>query len=125
MNPRIAARAVLPLVAAAMLLASGSAAAQYVQRRPVEARNPADPVYTRARVASVSEDKPGQWYVRLKLLPRAKVPFTTLTFRVLNQTLLTGIKPGDSVRFKADRQAHENTLLSIEHVAACPRFQKC
>ena len=53
---------------------------------------PATPVYTRARLVSVEADAGGTaTLVRLKLLPRAKLPFTTQTFRVVNPALLYGI----------------------------------
>ena len=56
---------------------------------------PAAPVYTRARLVSVEADAGGTaTLVRLKLLPRAKLPFTTQTFRVVNPALLYGISQG-------------------------------
>lgn len=57
-----------------------------------EGAAPAAPVYTRARLVSVEMDASGTaTLVRLKLLPRAKLPFTTQTFRVVNPALLHGI----------------------------------
>jgi hypothetical protein len=44
-------------------------------------------VYTRATVRSVFEEDGGKrLYIRLKLIPRGKIHFSTLTFRVLDRT---------------------------------------
>lgn len=88
---------------------------------------PVAPVYTRARVVSVLQESGsgGKLYVRLKLLPRWKLPFATQTFRVMDRTLLTGIPEGAWVKFTARHVAGENTLTSIHVVEECQRFQPC
>ena len=63
--------------------------------------------------------------VRLKLLPRAKLPFTTQTFRVANPALLHGISQGSWVQFTARHIDGENTLTSIRVTAECKRFERC
>ena len=112
------------VVAAMGAIAMGSALAQ-VERRPVEPASAAEPVFTRARVASFHEEHGGKFYVRLKLLPRAKIPFTTQTFRVADRALLTGIQEGSWVKFTSSHVDGENTVTSIHAVAECPRFQQC
>jgi Cu/Ag efflux protein CusF len=88
---------------------------------------PAEPVYTRARVVSVDRDggSGGKLYVRLRLLPRAKLPFTTQTFRVVDQALLAGVSEGAWVRFTARRLEGENTLTAIQIAEECKLFQPC
>ena len=87
---------------------------------------PATPVYTRARLVSVEADAGGTaTLVRLKLLPRAKLPFTTQTFRVANPALLHGISQGSWVQFTARHIDGENTLTSIRVTAECKRFEPC
>jgi len=83
------------------------------------------PVMTRARLASSYEEPGGKLYVRLKLLPGSKIPFTTQTFRLSDRSLLTGIPEGSSVKFTAKQIDGENTLTSIHAVAECRRFQPC
>ena len=92
----------------------------------VEGAAPAAPVYTRARLVSVEMDAGGNaTHVRLKLLPRAKLPFTTQTFRVVNPALLHGISQGAWVQFTARHIEGENTLTSIRVTAECKRFEPC
>lgn len=87
---------------------------------------PAAPVYTRARLVSVEMDASGNaTHVRLKLLPRAKLPFTTQTFRVVNPALLHGIPQGAWVQFTAWHIDGENTLTSIRVTAECKRLEPC
>ena len=87
---------------------------------------PAAPVYTRARLVSVEMDASGNaTLVRLKLLPRAKLPFTTQTFRVVNPALLHGIPQGAWVQFTARHIDGENTLTSIRVTAECKRLEPC
>ena len=91
-----------------------------------EGAAPAAPVYTRARLVSVEADAGGNaTLVRLKLLPRAKLPFTTQTFRVVNPALLHGIPRGAWVQFTARHIDGENTLTSIRVTAECKRFERC
>ena len=83
-------------------------------------------VQTRAQVASISrEDRGRQIYIRLKLLPPWKLPFSTLTFRVPEPGMIASVREGSSVEFTAERINGENTLKSIREVAPCVRFQKC
>jgi Cu/Ag efflux protein CusF len=82
------------------------------------------PVYTRARFVAAHEDA-GKPYVRLTLLPRAKLPFSTQTFRLADRDLLAGIADGSPVEFVARRVNGENTVVAIRPVAECKRFQKC
>ena len=92
----------------------------------VEGAAPAAPVYTRARLVSVEADAGGNaTLVRLKLLPRAKLPFTTQTFRVVNPALLHGIPQGAWVQFTARHIDGENTLTSIRVTAECKRLEPC
>ena len=87
---------------------------------------PASAVYTRARLVSVEADAGGNaTLVRLKLLPRAKLPFTTQTFRVVNPALLHGISQGFWVQFTAQHIDGENTLTSIRVTAECKRLEPC
>lgn len=109
-------------VAGAQPVASAGAASV-----AVEAAAPAAaPVYTRARLVSVEADAGGNTtHVRLKLLPRAKLPFTTQTFRVVNPALMHGIPQGAWVQFTARHIDGENTLTSIRATAECKRFERC
>ena len=92
----------------------------------VEGAAPVAPVYTRARVVSLEADAGGNaTLVRLKLLPRAKLPFTTQTFRVANPALLHGISQGSWVQFTARHIDGENTLTSIRVTAECKRLEPC
>jgi Cu/Ag efflux protein CusF len=81
-------------------------------------------VYTRAVVKSVATER-GQLYIRLKLVPRAKIPFSIHTYRVMDAKLVAGLKEGDSVRFRAERQGGENVLIEIHTAPPCERFSKC
>ena len=120
-------------VATALVLAAvwGAAGAQPVAPAGAasaagEGAAPASPVYTRARLVSVEADAGGNTtHVRLKLLPRAKLPFTTQTFRVANPALLHGISQGSWVQFTARHIDGENTLTSIRVTAECKRFERC
>ena len=120
-------------VATALVLAAacGAAGAQPVApagaaSAAVEGAAPAAPVYTRARLVSVELDASGNaTLVRLKLLPRAKLPFTTQTFRVVNPALMHGIPQGAWVQFTARHIDGENTLTSIRVTAECKRLEPC
>lgn len=110
-------RALCRTIASAMsALAMSGAAAQ--------ANDPA-PVFTRARLTSSYEEPGGKLYVRLKLLPTAKIPFTTQTFRLPDRSLLADIPEGSWVKFTSKRIDGENALTSIHAVAECKRFQPC
>lgn len=118
-------------IALALVTVWGAAGAQPVApagvaSAAVEGAAPAAPVYTRARVVSLEADAGGNaTLVRLKLLPRAKLPFTILTFRVVNPGLLHGISQGAWVQFTARHIDGENTLTSIRVTAECKRFERC
>jgi len=85
----------------------------------------AEPVYTRARLVSVQKEADGRLLVRLKLLPRSKIPFSTLTFRVVDRALLDDVPEGAWVKFTAQSVEGENLLTSIHVVQECRRFQPC
>ncbi|MDP3619881.1 MAG: copper-binding protein [Ramlibacter sp.] len=87
---------------------------------------PAEPVYTRAVVRSVLvEDGGKRHYIRLKLVPNGKLPFSTITFRVADPRLIAGLKDGASVQFRAERLGGENTITAIRAAAPCQRFEPC
>lgn len=92
-----------------------------------EAAAPTDAaVETRATLRTVTEEDGGKRvYVHLKILPGAKLPFTTLRYRVRDKAMLAGLQEGASVKFRAERIGGENTLLAIRAVAPCVRFQAC
>lgn len=115
----------LALLIALSLATVAEAAAQPAGPAPAEAKAEAAPVTTYARFTSVKEEADGKLYVRLKLLPRAKIPFTVQAFRVRDRALLAGIAEGSWVRFTARHIDGENTLTSIQTAAECRRFQKC
>jgi Cu/Ag efflux protein CusF len=89
-----------------------------------QATEPA-PVMTRAQLVSVFEEDGGKHYARLKLLPKAKLPFATLTFRLRDRALLAGVTDGSWVKFSAQRIDGENTVTAIQVVAECRRYQPC
>ncbi|AOG25203.1 copper binding periplasmic CusF family protein [Acidovorax sp. RAC01] len=120
-----AARSVKALVwvLCAVLGASTAAVAVAHAEAPVQAK----PVYTRARVVSVFQEPgtDGKLYVRLKLVPNAKIPYATHAFRVVDRTLLEGIPQGAWVQFTFRRVDGENTLTTIALAEACRRFEPC
>ena len=83
------------------------------------------PVHTRARVVSLPQESDARPYVRLKLLPRSKLPFTTQAFRVADRALLKGIPEGAWVKFTARSEGGVNWLTAIHVVEECRRFQPC
>lgn len=81
---------------------------------------------TRATLRAVTEeDGAERVYVHLKIVPGAKLPFTTLRFRVRDRGLLAGLAEGASVKFRAERVEGENTVVAIRAVPPCARFQRC
>lgn len=88
---------------------------------------PRDPdVYTRGVVQSTFEEAEGRrFYVRLKLARIGKLPFSTITYRVLDRGLVAGLRPGESVGFRAERINGENVLTAIRRATPCQRFQPC
>lgn len=103
------------------------AAAVSVVMMSAPAAQPEDPVLvsTRARFTSSYEEAGGKLYVRLKLLPRSKIPFTTQTFRLRDRSLVAGIPEGTWVKFTSRHIDGENVVTSIHAVAECKRFQPC
>ncbi len=86
----------------------------------------ASAVETRAVFRAVTkEDESLRTYVHLKVLPRTKLPFTTLRFHVRDPAILAGLREGANVKFRAQRIDGENTLTTIRAVPACVRFQHC
>lgn len=75
----------------------------------------AEDVFTPAVLRAVFTEAGGtELYVRLKLLVTGgDLPFTTLTFRVLDPALLAGLGEGSRVAFRAARIAGENTVVAI------------
>lgn len=111
-------------VCATAAIAIGSAAVQTAGSASLEPQAGTTVVFTRARVASSYEDA-GKSYVRLKLLPRSKIPFMTQTFRVTDRSLLADIPEGAWVKFTSLHVEGENVLTAIHVVPACVRFQPC
>ena len=114
------------LMFASSLATVMGAPAHSTETKPVEtATEAARPVTTYARLTSFKEESDGNLYVRLKLIPRAKIPFTVQAFRVRDRALLAGIAEGSWVRFTAKHIDGENTLTSIHVAPECKRFREC
>jgi Cu/Ag efflux protein CusF len=82
---------------------------------------------TRAVVQSTFQQG-GQHYVRLQLealREPMRMPFSTLAYRVQDPQMLEGLRPGDSVGFRAQRMDGENTVTAIGALPPCVRFQPC
>jgi CubicO group peptidase (beta-lactamase class C family)/Cu/Ag efflux protein CusF len=97
---------------------------------PMESGQPAPEaavaVETRAILRDVFEEDDGKRvYIRLKLAPRAKLPFTTLTFRVRDRALITGLATGDRVAFRAERVDGENNVIAIRTLPPCESHRNC
>jgi hypothetical protein len=111
----------LALLAAASLLPLLAAAGP-----PPAVAAPPQVVYTRAQVRALpAASGPEAGLLRLKIRPRARIPFSTLTFRVRDAALLDGIRVGDEVEFTARAEEGENVLTRLRKVAPCVRFQPC
>ena len=119
MKSALVLAAVIPLVLAA--LPHNVAHAAGAIEEPASAAE----VYTRAIVRSISKDEGKHLYIRLKLMPRSKIPFSTVTYRVLDASLITGLREGDSIAFKAKRLDGENVLTDIHTATPCERFKEC
>ncbi|CAN5562878.1 hypothetical protein BH10PSE18_BH10PSE18_23620 [soil metagenome] len=117
--------AVMMAVALAVMSGAASSGAQPAASTGAERSSGSPTVLTRARVNSFSAAPGGKFHLRLKLMPRAKLPFTTQTFTVADRALLAGISEGDWVKFAVQRIDGENTVTSLQVVAACQRFQPC
>ena len=63
--------------------------------------------------------------LRLKVLPRGKLPFTTIAFGLARPELAQGIQVGDEVGFVAERTEAGNTIVRLRKLAPCVRFQPC
>ncbi|MEJ7930548.1 serine hydrolase [Ramlibacter sp. AN1015] len=86
----------------------------------------ASPVEKRATLRSITREDGGKRvYVHLKVALHANLPFTTLRFYVRDPALLSSLQKGATVKFRAERIAGENTLVSIRAVPPCVRFQPC
>lgn len=107
------------------LFMAAGAHAQPGAPEKIEPALQAQPVFTRARVNSFLEEAGGKSYVRLKVPPKSKLPFTVQTFRVRDRALMAGIAEGAWVKFTAQHVGGENTVTSIHMVAECQRFQPC
>ncbi len=119
---------VAKLVATASLCGALAANAVAAPPAPAEGGTGAatvEPVYTRARLVSVDKESDGRILVRLKLLPRSKIPFSTLTFVVRDKALVADIPEGAWVKFQARSEDGVNVLTAIHAVEACQRFQPC
>jgi Cu/Ag efflux protein CusF len=108
-----------------LVVASASASAQSASTEGTAQAASPQPVLTRAQVRSFHREPNGKAYLRLKLLPKSKLPFTVQTFRVLAPTLTAGIAEGAWVKFSSRRVDGENTVASIQVVAECQRLQPC
>jgi Cu/Ag efflux protein CusF len=126
-NPMATSRAFAGvLVAGALLAPIGAGAASPAAPTPGEPAAAADAVLTRAIVQSIVEQEGGRRiHIHLKVAPGAKLPFTTLTFRVPDRQMIAGLAQGQSVKFSARRIDGENTLTAIRAVPPCVRFQPC
>ncbi len=115
------------LVCAASLALGFSALGVSLPTLAEEAREAAmtDPALTRARLVSVFKEDGNRLYVRLRLLPRSKLPFATQTFRVKDRALVVDITDGAWVKFATQRVEGENTVTAIHVVDECKRFQPC
>jgi Cu/Ag efflux protein CusF len=113
--------AAMPLVLAAAAHALDVAGAAGTANPPTSAPE----VHTRAIVRSISHEEGKRLYIRLKLIPRAKIPFSTVTYRVLDARLVAGLREGESVAFRAERLHGENVLTAIHKEAPCQRFEAC
>lgn len=106
-----------PLAALAAALACGAPDWAQSAAAAGEAAVPA-PVYTQGEFRSLSQEDGGQRvYAHIKVAPGRKIPFSTLTYRVLDRQLLAGIAPGTRVEFRAERRDGENVLLAIRRSA--------
>ncbi|MEJ8856314.1 hypothetical protein WKW79_17165 [Variovorax robiniae] len=111
-------------MSALAVLAIGSAVAQPATPPGPGSQAPTT-VFTRARVTSFLQEADNRFYVRLKLLPLAKLPFTTQAFRVTDRSLLADIPEGAWVKFTSRRVDGENVLTAIHVVDECKRFDPC
>ena len=87
-------------------------------RRALVAQTWAGPVqelvYTRGEFRGTFEEDGGRrLYARVKIAPGWKLPFSTITFRVRDPKLVTGIASGAVVEFRAEPVGGENTITAL------------
>lgn len=111
-------------ICAFAVIAIGNASAETASPTPMESKA-GTTVFTRARLASLYQEAENKFYVRLKLLPRSKLPFTTQTFSVTDRLLLADIPERAWVEFTSRHVDGENVLTAIHVVPACVRIQPC
>lgn len=107
---------------AVVILASNSAAPTQRVRRDLVAGtwsgSVQEVVYTRGEFrGSFEEDGGRRVYARVKLVPGSKLPFSTLTYRVLDPKLLAGVPEGAVVDFRAERRQGENVITEMRAAA--------
>ena len=107
-------------------LAAGASVAQVERATDAASSAPTAEglVETRAVVRSI-EESGSRLYIRLKLVPRAKLPFTTITYRVLDRRLVANLREGESVAFRAQRIAGENVVTALRTMPPCERLRPC
>lgn len=72
-----------------------------------------DVVYTQGEFRGTFEEGADRLYVRVKVAPGWKLPFSTLTFRLRDRQLVAGLAAGTAIEFRADRIEGENTLVAV------------
>lgn len=71
-------------------------------------------IYTHGEFRAVSQEQGSRdTFAHIKLAPGAKIPFSTITYRVRDAALLKGLQPGTRVEFRAERVEGENVLVAI------------
>jgi CubicO group peptidase (beta-lactamase class C family) len=104
---------------AVVILASNKAAATQQVRRQLVAGTwsgtlPQAVVYTPGEFRGTFEEDGGRrLYARMKLVPGHKIPFSTLTYRVLDPKLVAGLAAGRLVEFRAERRDGENVIVEM------------
>jgi Cu/Ag efflux protein CusF len=103
---------------AMVILASNKASPTQTMRRELVAQTWSGPkqevVYTRGEFRGTFEEDAGRrLYARVKLAPGLKLPFSTLTFRVRDRQLVTGIASGAAIEFRAEPMDGENTITAL------------
>jgi Cu/Ag efflux protein CusF len=88
----------------ALCIALAAGAAAHAQVAP--------PVYTSGEYRGTSQQG-DRHYAHIKIAPGQKIPFSTLSYRLLAPDLVAKLKPGDRVSFRAERVDGENVLREI------------
>jgi D-alanyl-D-alanine-carboxypeptidase/D-alanyl-D-alanine-endopeptidase len=103
--------------AVVILVSNTEAKAQDIARALVEQtwQGPVKPaVFTLGELRSSFEEDGGRRsYVRLKIAPGHKLPFSTITYRLRDRRQLEGIPVGAKVQFRAERLDGENTITAL------------